>query len=140
MQTCSHDETPTVAELVEKAKFTGDREGTLLAKNLFLNDKKKKENMWLVCAAHDANVDIRGLEKTLGLKNGNLRAAAAETMFELLGVKPGKVNMFSLMNDKDKKVKFIIDQRLVDADFVGYHPMDNTATTSITKADQQKII
>ena len=131
----SHEETPTVAEMVEKVRFSGDRENTLLAKNLFLNDKKNKENMWLVCAAHDTNLDIRALEKVLSLKNGNLRAASADTMFELLGVKPGKVNMFSLLNDKDKKVKFIIDKRLTEATWVGYHPMDNTATTSISNTD-----
>lgn len=132
--------TPTIAEMVEKVRFSGDQENTLLCKNLFLNNKKKKEEMWLVCTAHDTEVNMRALEKSLGMKNGDCRAAAKETMFALLGCEPGKVNLFSLMNDKDKKVKLIIDKRLMEATWVGYHPMDNTATVSISKADQDKVI
>lgn len=96
--------------------------------------------MWLVVTAHDTEVNMKALEKSLGMKNGDCRGAAADTMFNMLGCLPGKVNLFSLMNDKEKKVQFIIDKRLTEAAWVGYHPMDNTATVSISKADQDKVI
>ena len=58
-------------------KFDGEHADAVLAKHLFLYDKKKKENMWLVCAAVDTNIDLKALNKHLPCKSGNLRAADA---------------------------------------------------------------
>jgi len=124
-----------MAEMVEKVHFTGEHEHALLAKNLFFNDKKNKEKMWLVCAAHDTTIDLKALTKMLGLGSGNLRAASEENMFEKLGAVKGAVNLFSLVNDKKKEVTLLLDKRLTEAEWVAYHPMDNTATTAISKAD-----
>ncbi len=59
---------------MEKVKFTGEYEGKVIfAKNLFLANKKKKEQMYLVVAAHDTAIDMKSLEKHLKTGSGNLR-------------------------------------------------------------------
>ena len=55
-------------------------------------------------------------------------------------MKKGAVNLFSIVNDTGKKVHLILDQRLLDAELVAFHPMQNDATTAISKADMQKVI
>lgn len=66
--------------MLEKVVFEGDWSSAKFAKNLFLANKKKKENMYLVCAAHDTAIDMKALEKKLGTGSGNLRGANAEVM------------------------------------------------------------
>lgn len=76
--------------------------------------------------------------KALGkhTKCTNLRAGDQDVMFDLLGVRKGAVSLFSIVNDKDKKVKLIVDKRLLNNfEYVGFHPMINSATTAVTKAD-----
>ena len=56
-------------------------------------------------------------------------------------MKPGSVNLFSIVNDVNKEVTLIVDQRLWDHfDYVGFHPMVNTATTAISRDDMKKVI
>lgn len=52
-------------------------------------------------------------------------------MLQILGVKPGSVNLFSIMNDSEDKVKLILDRKVHEAANIGVHPMDNTATVRI---------
>ncbi len=52
-------------------------------------------------------------------------------MLQILGVKPGSVNLFSIMNDSEDKVKLILDRKVHEAENIGVHPMDNTATVRI---------
>lgn len=125
--------------MVEKVKFDGEHANTLLAKQLFLWDKKKKENMWLICAAHDNDFDMKDLNKYLPVGNGNLRGCDPEPLEQFLGCKKGMVNFFSMINDADKKVKVIIDKRLLEAEWASFHPMDNTASTAINREGILKI-
>ena len=114
---------------------------TILCKNLFYHNKAKKTEMWLVIAAHDANTDTKKLCKDVGLKSGNLRQGDPEKLESILGVKAGSVCLFSIVNDVNKQVKLIIDKRLwEESEFVGFHPMVNTSTTSISRADMQKVV
>jgi Ala-tRNA(Pro) deacylase len=58
-----------------------------------------------------------------------------------IGVKGGSVNLFAILNDKDKKVSLVIDHTLLNNyDYIGFHPMQNDFTTSIKKDDLKKII
>ena len=82
-----HPATMTNVELVEHVKFDGDYKSTVLAKQLFLYDKKKKESMWLVCAAVDTTVDMKGLNKYLKVGSGNLRGGDADSLWKYLGCK-----------------------------------------------------
>lgn len=62
-------------------------------------------------------------------------------MEQILGVKKGAVSLLSIVNDTEKKVHLIIDQRLMnDFDHVAFHPMQNDATTAIRREDLHKII
>jgi len=125
--------------MIDTVKFDGEHANTTLAKNLFLWDKKKKENMWLICADVNNNFDMKDLNKYLPVKNGDLRGADAEALEKYLGCRQGLVNYFSVVNDTEKKVNIIIDKRLMDAEFVSFHPMDNTASTSVKSEAITKI-
>jgi Ala-tRNA(Pro) deacylase len=122
-------------------KFVGAFEHAHLAKNLFYADKKKKERMWLVCAANDTKFQIKDLEKHLKTGSGNLRQGAFEVLEETIAAQKGAVNLYSIVNDSEKKIELIVDKRLVDDfEYVGFHPMVNTATTAIRSKDIAKII
>lgn len=114
-------------------KFEGEHANTVLAKQLFMHDKKKKENMWLICADVNNNFDLKDLNKYLPVKSGDLRAADEESLMTYLGCIKGLVNYFAMINDVDKKVKIIIDKKLMDAEFVSFHPMSHHASTAIPK-------
>lgn len=128
--------------MLEKVKFEGDQAKAIFAKNLFLNNKKKKEQVYLVIAAHDTKIDMKGLEKHLKSGSGNLRAGDQDVMEGLLGATKGAVNLFSILNDREaKKVTLIMDQRLMsDSEIIAFHPMQNDATTAISNADMKKVI
>ena len=127
--------------MLEKVKFTGVFEKTKFAKNLFLYDKKKKERMWLVIAAHDTEFDMKDLQKEFKVGSGNLRGASLETMEKALGATKGAVNLFSIINDESKAVTLVLDKRLLEEfEYVGFHPMVNTATVAITPEDIKKVV
>ena len=127
--------------MLEQVKFTGAHEHAKFAKNLFMYDKKKKERVWLVIAAHDTQFNMNHLTKHLGVGSGNLRGGSAELMEELLGVKGGSVNLFSVVNDPENKVKVVLDERLVkEFEFVAFHPMINVHTTAIPQAAVNNIL
>ena len=130
----------TIPEMLEKVKFEGEHAKAVFAKNLFLQDKKKKETAFLVIAAHDTNIDMKGLTKHLKAGSGNLRGGDVEVMEAMLGAKKGALNLFSIINDTAKKVHLIIDQRLIESEMIAFHPMQNDATSAISNADMKKII
>jgi Ala-tRNA(Pro) deacylase len=99
------------------------------SKNLFLKDKKGQ--LWLVSAAHDATVDLKRLHKTIG--SDRLSFGSAELLEATLGVKPGSVTALAMINDRDRKVRFVLDKTLHEAEIVNFHPMTNTATTAFSR-------
>ena len=139
MQTVRHEQVFTIPEMLDKVKFEG--ESPVFAKNLFLHNKKKKELVYLVIAAHDTAIDMKGLTTHLKAASGCLRAGDEDVMDQLLGAKKGAVNLFSILNDTAKKVHLIVDQRLLDEKRnIAFHPMQNDATTSISVADMKRVI
>jgi hypothetical protein len=76
---------------------------------MFLWDKKNKDNMWLISAAVDTDVNLKTLTKYLKLKNGNLRFCEDAALKKFLGCKKGNTNLFAMINDKDKAVKVLLD-------------------------------
>lgn len=101
-------------------------------KNLFLKDKKS--NYFLLTAQQDTEINLKQLHKLIGA-SGRLSFGKPDMLEELLGVKPGSVTAFGLINDRDAKVKFSIDQRLLEHEIINCHPLTNEATTSIGKED-----
>ncbi|MEM1287429.1 MAG: prolyl-tRNA synthetase associated domain-containing protein [Pseudomonadota bacterium] len=105
-------------------------------KNLFLKDKKGA--LFLVTADHETQVDLKGLHPKLGA--GRLSFGSAERLMNHLGVTPGSVTAFALINDGAGEVRFILDKNLADAEIINCHPLENTATTSIKRADLSKFV
>ena len=105
-------------------------------KNLFLKDKKGR--LWLVSAAQDTIVDLKRLDRVIG--SARLSFGNAELLEETLGVKPGAVTAFGLINDPDQRVTFVIDRRLWDADIVNFHPLTNMATTGMDQAAFRQVL
>jgi Ala-tRNA(Pro) deacylase len=100
-------------------------------RNLFLRDKKK--NMFLVTAANETRVDLKKLSEVLG--SGRLSFGSSDRLWENLGIKPGSVNPFCVINDKQKALRMILDSSMMDAQIVNYHPMDNACTIGMAPDD-----
>lgn len=91
-------------------------------------------------AQHDTNADFKLLAKHLKTSASNLRGGEEDQMFQTLGVRPGSVNLFSIVNDKDEKVKLIIDKKVHEASHIGIHPMINTSTVRVDNELMQYVI
>ena len=103
-------------------------------KNLFLKDKAGK--FFLICAQSDTNIRINKLHPILGCKR--LSFGKTDPLLELLGVTPGSVTLFSILNDTESAVTLILDGALMNHDIVNFHPLLNDATTAISSADMIK--
>jgi len=122
--TTEHDAVYTVEEA--KAE-RGDMIGAH-SKNLFLKDKKKQ--LWLVVCLEDRAIDMKDLRHRIGA--GNLSFGKPDLLMETLGVEPGSVSPFALINDEGAVVNVVLDQEMMAADYLNFHPLENTRTTRIT--------
>lgn len=83
-------------------------------------------------------VDLAQLAKILG--GGRLSFANHDDLKTMLGVLPGSVTPFAILNDHANSVKLICDQELLNEEYINVHPMENTATLTIKRADLQYFI
>jgi|TARA_Y100000815_G_scaffold185168_1_gene169043 Ala-tRNA(Pro) deacylase len=105
-------------------------------KNLFM---KVKDGVIVLVSAHaDSELKLNQLHKLIGTRR--LSFASGELMEELLGVTPGSVTAFALMNDKAGKVRFIADAALMAYDTLNFHPLVNTGTTAISNSDFRRFV
>ena len=100
-------------------------------KNLFLKDKKGR--MFLVVALGHAKIDLKALHKALGCDR--LSFGRPDLLMQVLGVAPGSVTPFALINDRDRRVTVILDADMMRYERLNYHPLANTATTNIARED-----
>ncbi len=105
-------------------------------KNLFLKDKKGA--LILISALAETTIALKDLHRRLGC--GRLSFGKPELLEEVLGVTPGSVTGFALINDQAGKtsgprVRFLIDAALMAHDPINFHPLENTATTAISPED-----
>ena len=100
-------------------------------KNLFLKDKKGK--LWLVVALEDTPVNLKALPKRIG--SARLSFARPELLQEVLKVPPGSVTPFALINDAENRVTVVLDARMMEHELLNFHPLVNTATTTIHRRD-----
>jgi len=105
-------------------------------KNLFLKDKK--DTVFLVVAQEDARVDLKTLHRRLGASRFSFGSAAL--MEELLGVSPGAVTAFGVMNDTARRVNVVLDAGLMRHAMINCHPLVNTMTTSLARDDLVKFL
>ena len=116
---------------VEQAKaHRGELPGHHI-KNLFL--RNKKEAMWLVVALEDRAVDLKRLGEILGA--GRLSFGSPERLRKHLGIEPGSVTPFAVINDTGHKVTLVLDSSLRADGLVNAHPLTNTMTSAISLAD-----
>jgi Ala-tRNA(Pro) deacylase len=100
-------------------------------KNLFL--RNKKEEMWLVVALEDRTIDLKWLGEALGA--GRLSFASPERLRNWLGVEPGSVTPFAVINDRAHKVALVLDRALLAGGLVNAHPLTNTMTSAVLLPD-----
>ena len=105
-------------------------------KNLFLKDKKGR--LWLISARQDTVVDLKRADKWIG--SARLSFGNETLLYETLGVRPGSVTALGLINDVDRRVTFVLDKALWDADIVNFHPLTNTATTALSQTDFRRVL
>lgn len=106
-------------------------------KNLFLKDKK--DDFFLVTVDEEAVVDLKQIHHLIGAA-GRVSFGRPEMLMELLGVVPGAVTVFGLINDTEHRVKVILDEALLKNAVINAHPLTNEATTSIAAADLLKFV
>ena len=106
-------------------------------KNLFLRDKKYA--IYLVVTQEDADIDLKGLHRRLGA-NGRFSFGSADLMREVLGVEPGSVTPFGVINDSEGRVSVVLDAAMMEHQTLNYHPLVNTMTTSIGRDDLVKFL
>ncbi len=105
-------------------------------KTLFLKDKKSA--LWMVVVAEDRQLDMKSLARQIGA--ARLSFAKPELLWQVLGVRPGAVTPFALINDTEIRVKVVLDKAMLESSSLNYHPLVNTATTTIQAADLKKFI
>ena len=106
-------------------------------KNLFVKDKKN--NYFLLVIEQSAKVDLNRLHPTIGAKS-RLSFGKPEPLMEYLGVEPGSVTAFSVINDKENQVQLIIDKPLLVHEKINCHPLTNEMTTTICRGDLLKFL
>jgi Ala-tRNA(Pro) deacylase len=118
-----HDPVFTVEE---SSKLRGKIKGSH-SKNLFL--KNKKNNFYLISCEENELIDLKKISKFLHL--GNTSFAKEEYLYKYLGVKPGSVSPFALLNDTFNVVDFYLEKKLYESEIINFHPLVNNITITI---------
>jgi Ala-tRNA(Pro) deacylase len=121
---------PALFTVEESRALRGEIPGAH-TKNLFL--KCKKGTLWLVVALEKAVIDLKRVHTKMG--SGRLSFGRPELLLEVLGVPAGSVTPFSLINDTEKRVTVVLDEAMMRHDVLNFHPLENTATTTIARDD-----
>ncbi len=130
-----HDH-PPVATVAEAEQYWGAIDA-LHAKNLFLRDQKGRRH-FLVVLAFTRRADLRALGETFGA--GKLGFASPERLQTFLGLAPGAVSPFGLINDPAHLVEVALDVAIRDAARVAFHPNVNTATLVLSGTDFKRYL
>jgi Ala-tRNA(Pro) deacylase len=135
LETQTHDH-PAFFTVEEGAAFKAELRASGVTggntKNLFLKDKKGRH--FLLTALEDTEVNLKQLHKLLGAQ-GRFSFGRAEQMEDYLGVSPGSVTAFGILNDREGKVTFALDSRAAQMEHLLCHPLTNEASTRIATAD-----
>lgn len=132
---------------IEEAKRWWHDDGSIHCKNIFLRNHKGNQH-YLVCFHCDHDMDIHDLEQRLKArlmaqgKNspGKLSFASAERMMKYLGLEPGSVSPFGLINDTEHHVLLFLDEALQQAATLSFHPNDCRGTVVIKRTDFERYL
>lgn len=120
-----HPPAPTIEEAM---KYWKDVEATH-CKNLFFRNHKGDKH-YLVVLEHTQALSIHELERKL--KQGKLSFASEQRMLKYLGLSPGSVSPFGLINDKENHVHLFLDENLQKSSRISFHPNNNTASLVVS--------
>ena len=123
-------EHPALFTVEQSRELRGEIPGAH-SKNLFLKDKKGR--VFLLVAEESTPIDMKGLHRLLG--SARLSFGKPELLEDVLGVIPGAVTPFGVINDTEKRVSVVLDETLMQHDILNFHPLENTATTAIGNED-----
>jgi Ala-tRNA(Pro) deacylase len=124
-------EHPPVATVDEAKQYWTGIDATH-CKNLFLRNQKGNHH-YLVVLVHSKKADLRAVADQIG--DGKLSFASPERLMTHLGLTPGSVSPFGLMNDRDHAVRVVLDRDLTSATRLSFHPNINTATYVVSAGD-----
>ena len=132
---------------IEEAKQWWKDDGSVHCKNLFFRNHKGNRH-YLVCFHCDHDLDIHNLEHRLkeslisqGLPScGKLSFASPERMMRYLGLEPGSVSPFGLINDMENHVHLFLDDELRNATTLSFHPNDCRGTVVIKREDFERYL
>ena len=127
-RTVSH---PPLFTVEESRRLRGQISGGH-TKNLFLKDKRGA--LFLVTTLEEAEVDLKSLHRRLGA-SGRFSFGSAEQMRATLGVDPGSLTPFGVLNDTGRHVTVVLDAAMMAYETLNFHPLVNTMTTSIGRDD-----
>jgi Ala-tRNA(Pro) deacylase len=131
-RTYAHPPVFTVAEAVAlRGKLPGGH-----CKSLFLKDGRA--GLWLVVALEERQIDLKRLAAALAAPRFSF--GPAELLYEALGVRPGSVTPFAVVNDTTQRVAIVLDRAMLGQDPLNYHPLDNDRTTAIAPGDLLRFI
>lgn len=129
-------EHPAVFTVADAVKYYVKIDGAH-NKSIFLRNKKA-DKYYLILTLDSKRVNLKELQ--IFLTESKLSFASPEKLMEYLGLTPGSVSPFGLINDKNKIVEVIVDEELLKFDKQGFHPNINTVTLIITTEDLKKFL
>ena len=116
---------------VEEAKALRGKLPRGHTKNLFLRNKKGA--MWLLVCMEDRRIDLKEMGKRLGA--GRFSFGSDDRLMKFLGVIPGAVTPFGIMNDSGGNVRVVLERAMLEEDTLNFHPLDNAKTTALAASD-----
>ncbi len=134
--TYTRHEHPPVATVEEASRYWAAIDATH-CKNLFLRNQKGNRH-YLVVIEHSKKADLRLVADQIG--DGKLSFASPERLMTHLGVTPGSVSPFGLINNPDRSVRLVLDRDLKSATRLSFHPNINTVTFTVAAADFAKYV
>ena len=130
----NHEHPPVYT--VEEAALHHDGIEGAHSKNLFFKDKKK--HLFLVVTLDEKPVVIKEMAKKIGAKSPSF--GKPELLDEVLGVIPGAVTPLAVVNAGSHPLKVVLDEEMMENDLLNFHPLVNTATTTIGSKDLVKFL
>ena len=116
---------------VEEGRAWHDTIPGLHCKNLFLKDRRDK--IWLAVMPGEKRADLNRLEKRVHA--ARLSFGKPDLLLEVLGLTPGSVTPFGLINDRARLVTVVVDEDVLKSEWVNFHPLHNAASTTLRSAD-----
>ena len=120
------------ADTIEKCHLIEDLISVHVCKNLFLRNRQAT-NWYMLMMPGDKPFHTKDLSKQLGI--ARLSFGESDMREKFTGLTPGSVSILGLMNDKDRKVRLLIDRDILDGEFIRCHPCINTSTLKIRTSD-----